>query len=46
MFLKRYISFLKVNIPLANFAILANFPTQDCFSCQATPKVEVNTPPK
>ena len=37
---------MKVNILLANFAILAKFPTQNCYSGQATPKVEVNTPPK
>ena len=37
---------MKVNILLANFAILANFPMQNYFSCQATPRVQVNTPPE
>ena len=37
---------MKANILLANFAILVNSPKWNYFSCRATPKVQVNTPPK
>ena len=41
--LKRFISLVKFNILKENFAILAKFLTQNYFSCQATPKVQVLT---